>query len=78
MKAIIPVAGAGTNAALRGDGVASRREHLGDARRAQTGGTHSERGAQARAARAHNDHIMDMIDNLIGIGHGTISLRRRL
>ncbi len=64
------IAQRGGDAALRGDGVAARREHLGDAGGLQTrlGNTHG--GAQARAARTHDDGVIGMVDDLVsGSGH---------
>ena len=59
----------GRNAALRCDGVAAGREHLGNACRFQARFSNAHRRAQARAARANNNRVIGVIDNLIGSGH---------
>jgi len=56
----------GGDAALRRDGVRARREDLGDAGGAETLLGHAERGAQAGAAGADDDHVIGVIDILVG------------
>ena len=63
------VAEAGCDAALRCNRVAARREDLGDAGRLQTGFRRAHRRTQARAARADNDNVIGVINDLVGFGH---------
>ena len=63
------VAERGGDAALRRDGVRPRREHLGDAGGLQPGFGDAHRGAQAGAAGADDNGVIDVIDNLVGVGH---------
>ena len=60
------VAEAGGDPALRGDGVAAGREHLGDAGGLQPrlGGAH--RCPKPGAAGADDDHVIAVVDNLVG------------
>ena len=64
------IAERGADAALRRDGVAARREDLGDAGRGEPGLGHAERGAQAGAAGADDDDVIGVIDDRIGRRHG--------
>ncbi len=64
------VAEAGGDAALRRDGVAAGREDLGDAGGLQAFFGRAHGGAQARAAGADDDDVIDMIDDLVGGTHG--------
>ena len=52
------------DAALRGDRVAARREHLGQAGGRETGLGQSEGGAQSGAAGADDDHIVGVVDRI--------------
>ena len=54
------------DAALRGDRVAARREHLGDAGGRQPRVREAERRAQTGAAGADDDDVVGVIDELIG------------
>ena len=58
------------DAALRGDGVAARREYLGDAGGLQAGRTHAEGCAQPGAAGADHHHVIGMIDNVVSARRG--------
>ncbi len=49
--------------------VRTGREDLGDAGRLQTGFRRTHGGAQAGAARADNDGVIDVIDDFIFTGH---------
>ena len=60
------VAQRGADAALRRNGMAARREHLGDAGGFQTSGAHAERGAQAGPAGADDHHVIGMVHHVIG------------
>ena len=60
---------AGGDAALRGDGVAARREDLGDAGGLQPLLGHAERRAQAGAAGADDDDVVAVVGELV-CGHG--------
>ena len=55
------------DAALRRHGVAAGREHLGDAGGFQALGGQAESGAQAGAAGADHDHVVLVIDHLVGV-----------
>ena len=55
------------HAALGSHGVAAGGEHLGDAGGFQSFFGHAEGGAQAGAAGAHNDDIVFMPDELVGV-----------
>ena len=61
------------HAALRGHGVAAGGEDLGHACGAEALGGHAERGAQARAARADDDDVVAMVNDVVGGGHGVVS-----
>ena len=63
------VAERGRDAALRGDGVASRREYLGHAGGLQPRLGRAHRRAQSRSAGADDDHVIDMVDDLVGLAH---------
>src|SRR5204862_4648288 len=63
------VAERGADAALRGDGVAARRKYLAQASRRESLLREPERGAQARAARSDDDHVVGVIDELVFFGH---------
>src|SRR5690606_5226915 len=65
------VAERGRNAALRGNGVRTGREHLGDAGRAQALLGQPEGGAQAGAAGADDEHVVLVFGDLVGVGHGS-------
>ncbi len=54
------------DAALRGHGVAAGREHLGDAGGLQPRRAHAERRAQSRSAGADDDHVVGVIDDVVG------------
>ena len=56
--------------ALRGDGVAARREYLGDAGGLQAGRTHAEGCAQPGAAGADHHHVIRVIDNVVSARRG--------
>ena len=56
----------GTDAPLRCDGVAARREHLGDAGGGQSGLGQAQRRAQSCAAGADDHDIVGVIDQLVG------------
>ena len=58
------------DAALRRDGVAARRKHLGDAGGLQARGAHAEGGAQAGAAGAHHHHVIGVVDDVVGARGG--------
>src|SRR3546814_3992853 len=60
------VAEAGGDAALRRDGVAAGREHLGDAGGLQPRLCAAHGGAQAGAAGADDDGVVDVVDDQIG------------
>ena len=60
------VAERGADATLRGDGVAARREHLGDASRMEALLRQAERGTQACATRADHDDVVGVIRELVG------------
>jgi hypothetical protein len=62
------VAKAGGDAALGGDGVRAGRKHLGDARGPQPAFGDAHRRTQARAARADDDGVIGVVDDLVG-GH---------
>ena len=64
------VAERGADAALRRDGVAAGRKHLGDAGGLQTGGAHAERRAQAGSAGADDDHVVGVVDDVVGPRRG--------
>ena len=66
------VAERGADAALRGDGVAAGREHLGDAGGLQPGRAHAERGAQAGAAGADHHHVIGVVDDVVGADEGMV------
>ena len=59
------------DAALRRHGVAARRKHLGDAGGRQSGFGKTQRGAQARAARADDQHIVGVVDEFV-VAHKAI------
>ncbi len=69
------VAERGADAALRRHRVAARREHLGDARGLEARLRHAQGRAQATAAGADDDDVVDVIGDRIGLGH--LSLRKR-
>ncbi len=62
------IAERGADAALRRDGVGARRKHLGDAGGLEARHAHAQGRAQARAAGADDDDVVEMIDDRIG-GH---------
>src|SRR5439155_17634568 len=64
------VAEARGDSALCGHGMAAGWEDLGNARRFQPRAGCAHRCAQARPAGAHDDHVISMIDDLIG-AHAT-------
>src|SRR5690606_23954546 len=64
------VAQRGRDAALRGDGVRTGREHLGDAGGLQALLRQPEGGAQAGAAGADDDHVVLVFGDLVGVAHG--------
>ena len=55
------IAERGADAALRRDGMAARRKHLGDAGSLESGGAHAEARAQSGAAGADDDDVIDVI-----------------
>ena len=57
------------HAALRRDGMAARREHLGDAGRLQSRGRHSQRGAQSRAAGTDDHDVIAVLDDFVSLRH---------
>ena len=57
------------DAALRRDGVAARREYLGDAGRIEPGGDHSQRRPQTGPPGAEDDDIKGMVDNVVTVRH---------
>ena len=59
----------GGDAALRRDGMAAGREHLGDARGLETGTGGAHGSAQARSARADDHRIIEVVDDLVSLGH---------
>ena len=61
------IAERGGDAALSRDGVAARREDLGDAGGLQSRRGHAERGAQTGAAGADDDDVIEMLDDRIGL-----------
>ena len=61
------VAERGGDAALGRDRVRAGREHLGDAGGLEAGLGAAERGAQARAAGADDDHVVGVIGDRIGL-----------
>src|SRR5260221_9691628 len=63
------VAEARRDAALRRDGVAARREDLGDAGRLQSGSGGAHGGAKTSTSSADNHHVVTMVDNLVGCAH---------
>ncbi len=63
------VAERGGDAALRRNGVAAGRKHLGDVRRAQALFDAAERGAKTRAARADDDDVECVIVELVFSRH---------
>src|SRR3546814_13544135 len=60
----------GRDAALRRDGVAAGREHLGDAGGLEAGFGKAQGRAQAGAAGPHHHHVVGQLDDLVGLGHG--------
>ena len=58
------------DAALGRYRVAAGGEHLGDASRREPRFRETEGGAQASAAGTHHHHVVDVIDCLVGLGHG--------
>ena len=54
------------DAALCGDRVAARGKDLGDIGGAETGLGSAHRGAQARSARAHDHHVIHVVDDVVG------------
>ena len=64
------IAEAGGDPALRRDGVAAGREHLGDAGGLQPPLRRAHRRAQPRAAGADDDHVIVVVDDLVGGGRG--------
>mmetsp|Transcript_21345 Transcript_21345/g.52551 ORF Transcript_21345/g.52551 Transcript_21345/m.52551 type:complete len:368 (+) Transcript_21345:832-1935(+) len=65
-----PVPQRGVNAALRGDGVAPRREQLRDARGLEPGLAQPDHRAQAGTAGAHDDGVVRVVDDGVGGGLG--------
>ena len=65
------------DAALRRDGVAARREHLGDARRRQARLREPERRTQPRATGADDDDVVGVVDEGRAAHAGTPTARRR-
>ena len=61
------VAERGGDAALGRDGVRAGREHLGDAGGLEAGLGGAERGAQARAAGADDDHVIGVVGERVGL-----------
>ena len=57
------------DSALCCNGVAARRKNLGNARGFQAGFGDAHRRAQAGTAGTHDDRVVRMIDNLIGLSH---------
>ncbi len=56
--------------------MAAGRENLGDARGLEARHRHAKRGAQACTARAHNEGVVDVIDDRIRLDHGRFTSRR--
>ena len=72
------VAERGADAALGRDRVAARREDLGQARRLKALLRHAEGRAQAGTARAHDDDVVFVVDDLVGTAHIDLNRRRRV
>ena len=65
------VAECGADPALRGHRVAARREHLGQAGRAEAALGKPERGAEPRAARADHHDVVGVVDDVVATRHHT-------
>jgi hypothetical protein len=61
------VAERGADAALRRDRVTAGRENFGDARRVQPRRDHAQCRAQAGAARAENDDVERVVDDVVAV-----------
>ena len=72
------VAEGGADSALGRDRMAAGRKDLGEAGRAQALLRHAEGGAQAGAAAAHDDDVVFVVDDVVGLGHRVFTLRRRV
>ena len=55
---------------LHRDGMAARREYLGDARRLQPTGGHPHASAQTCTAGTYDNAVVRMIDDAVGLLHG--------
>ena len=65
----------GTHPALCRNSMGTRREYFGDAGCAKTGLGKAQTGAKSRASRADDDHIMLVMNNVVGCGHQVVRLR---
>src|SRR4029077_6362630 len=63
------VAEGGTDAALRGDRMTARREHLGDAGGIEAGCDPAQCRPQSGAAGAEHDDVEGMVDDVVAVGH---------
>src|SRR5260221_301561 len=63
------VAEARSDAALRRDGVAARREDLGDAGRLQSGSGGAHGRGKTSASSTDNHHVIAVVDNLVSCAH---------
>ncbi len=68
---VLNVPKSGADPALGRNRVAARREDLGDAGRVQAGRDHPERRPQSSAAGAQNDDVEFVVDDVVGVGHGS-------
>src|ERR1700719_1398341 len=59
----------GADAALRGDGVAAGREHLGDAGGIEPRCDHAECRPKSRTAGAEDDDVERVVDDVVAVWH---------